>query len=68
LIGERLANISDLHFIDRKPDFFRLRMDIELRDAEHLHSVMSALDAESDVASVSRRRDPSLTAVATAAE
>ncbi len=68
LIGERGANISDLHFIDRKPDFFRLQIDVELRDAEHLHSVMSALEAESDVASVSRHRDTSLAAVPAAAE
>ncbi len=68
LIGERLANISDLVFVDRKPDFFRIRMDVEFRDAEHLHSVISALEAESDVASVHRRRDASLTALPTAAQ
>ncbi len=68
LIGERLANISDLDFLDRKPDFFRIRMDVEFRDVEHLHSVISALEAESDVASVHRRRDASLGAVPAAAE
>ncbi|SPF79701.1 RelA/SpoT family protein [Pseudoprimorskyibacter insulae] len=60
LIGEQKANISNLQFIDRKPDFFRLQMDVELRDAEHLHSVISALEAESDVAAVHRLRDPAL--------
>ena len=60
LIGERKANISDLEFLDRKPDFYMLRIDIDLRDAEQLHSVTSALEAESDVASVERRRDPKL--------
>ena len=68
LIGERLANISDLEFVDRKPDFFRIRMDVEFRDAEHLHSVISALEAESDVASVVRRRDSSQATVTAAAE
>ncbi|MEQ8290817.1 MAG: bifunctional (p)ppGpp synthetase/guanosine-3',5'-bis(diphosphate) 3'-pyrophosphohydrolase [Roseovarius sp.] len=58
LIGEQKANISDLTFVDRKPDFYRLLIDIELRDAEHLHSVISALDAESDVAAIERFRDP----------
>ncbi|MBV2358918.1 bifunctional (p)ppGpp synthetase/guanosine-3',5'-bis(diphosphate) 3'-pyrophosphohydrolase [Thalassococcus sp. CAU 1522] len=62
LIGERKANISDLHFVDRKPDFYRLLVDIELSDAEHLHSVVSTLEAESNVASVERRRDPGLAA------
>ena len=59
LIGEQKANISDLTFVDRKPDFYRLLIDVELRDAEHLHSVLSALDAEADVAAVERYRDPS---------
>ena len=57
LIGEQKANISDLHFADRKPDFYRLIIDVDLRDAEHLHAVMLAVEAESDVASISRYRD-----------
>ena len=57
LIGEQKANISDLHFLDRKPDFYRLIIDVDLRDAEHLHAVMLALEAESDVASIERYRD-----------
>ncbi|MFY0622919.1 MAG: bifunctional (p)ppGpp synthetase/guanosine-3',5'-bis(diphosphate) 3'-pyrophosphohydrolase [Pelagimonas sp.] len=60
LIGESKANISDLNFIDRKPDFYRLVIDVDLRDAEHLHMVSSAVEAESNVASVERRRDPAL--------
>jgi GTP pyrophosphokinase/guanosine-3',5'-bis(diphosphate) 3'-pyrophosphohydrolase len=58
LIGEQKANISNLTFVDRKPDFYRLLIDVELRDAEHLHGIISALDAENDVASVERYRDP----------
>jgi len=57
LIGEQNANISDLHFIDRKPDFFRLLIDVDVRDAEHLHAVMMALEADSDVAKLGRYRD-----------
>ncbi len=57
LIGERGANISDLVFIDRKPDFYRLIVDVELRDVEHLHTVMLTLEADSDVASIERHRD-----------
>jgi GTP pyrophosphokinase/guanosine-3',5'-bis(diphosphate) 3'-pyrophosphohydrolase len=57
LIGEQKANISDLKFIDRKPDFYRLIVDVELRDAEHLHAVMLMLEAESDVAGIRRFRD-----------
>lgn len=57
LIGEQKANISDLTFTDRKPDFYRLYIDADLRDVEHLHMVMTALEAETDVATVSRHRD-----------
>ena len=59
LIGGQGANISDLEFQDRKPDFYRLRIEVCLRDAEHLHALMTALEAESDVAQVARIRDSS---------
>ncbi len=57
-IGEQKANISNLEFVDRKPDYFRLILDVELRDTEHLHAVMLALEADSNVASIERHRDP----------
>ncbi len=57
LIGEQKANISDLHFIDRKPDYFRILVDVNVRDLEHLHGVMTAIDADTDVASLERHRD-----------
>lgn len=56
LIGEKKANISDLEFVDRKPDYYRLRVNVELRDIEQLHSLMLTLEADSDVASVDRFR------------
>ena len=58
LIAEQDANISDLKFEDRKPDYYRLLIDVDLRDAEHLHRVVTALEAENTVSSVERRRDP----------
>ena len=57
LIGEQKANISDLKFVDRKPDFYKLVVDVDLRDLEHLHMVMTALEAETDVAQIARHRD-----------
>ncbi len=57
LIGEQKANISDLHFTDRKPDFYRLVVEVDLRDVEHLHMILTALEAETDVAQVERNRD-----------
>jgi GTP pyrophosphokinase/guanosine-3',5'-bis(diphosphate) 3'-pyrophosphohydrolase len=57
VIGEQKANISDLKFIERKPDFYRLLIDVDLRDVEHFHMVMTALEAETDVAQVGRVRN-----------
>jgi GTP pyrophosphokinase len=57
LIGEQNANISDLHFIDRKPDYFRLLIDVDVRNAKHLHAVMMAVELDSDVASLQRCRN-----------
>ena len=57
LIGEHKANISDMQFTDRKPDFYRMSIDIEVRDAEHLHNVLMAVEADSDVAALERLRD-----------
>ncbi|MFO7769829.1 MAG: bifunctional (p)ppGpp synthetase/guanosine-3',5'-bis(diphosphate) 3'-pyrophosphohydrolase [Roseovarius gahaiensis] len=68
LIGEQKANISDLIFVARKPDFYRLLIDTELRDAEHLHGVISVLNADSDVAEVERCRDPKRAGASTATE
>ncbi|MCO5128484.1 MAG: bifunctional (p)ppGpp synthetase/guanosine-3',5'-bis(diphosphate) 3'-pyrophosphohydrolase [Rhodobacteraceae bacterium] len=57
LIGRQKANISDLTFVDRKPDFYRLIVEVDLRDAEHLHALLTALEAEPDVAQAERYRD-----------
>ena len=57
LIGQQGANITDLHFVERKPDFYRLRVEVALRDREHLHALTTAIEAESDVAHVERIRD-----------
>lgn len=57
LIGEKKANISNLEFVDRKPDFYRLMVNVEMRDVGQLHSLILMLEAESDVAAVTRYRD-----------
>ena len=58
LIGEQNANISDLHFTDKKPDFYKMLAEINVRDVSHLHNVLTAVEADSDVAQINRlRRD-----------
>ena len=56
LIGEAKGNILDLNFIERNSDFYRLNIDIELRDIEQLHIVTTALQSEGQVAAVGRLR------------
>jgi len=60
LIGLQGANISDLIFVDRKPDFYRLQIEVELHGADHLHALLTALEVESDVAQVTRLLRPEL--------
>ena len=55
LIGEQNANISDLKITDRKQDFYRMTIDIEVRDVEHLMHVTTAIEADSDVAQCLRK-------------
>ena len=57
LIGEQRANISNLDFVDRKPDFYRLLISVDVRDVEHLHRITTVLEADSDVAELSRHKD-----------
>ena len=58
LIGENQANISDLHFLDRKPDYFRIFVELDVSDAQHLHRILTILSAENDIAEAIRVRDP----------
>jgi len=57
LIGEHRANIVDLEFTDRKPDFYRVMTEIMVRDIEHLQNVLTAIEADTDIAEVTRFRD-----------
>jgi RelA/SpoT family (p)ppGpp synthetase len=59
LIGEQNANIADLQFMERKPDFYLMSVEVQVRDVEHLHHVMTAVEADSDVAYVSRKQQRS---------
>jgi RelA/SpoT family (p)ppGpp synthetase len=54
LIGEQRANISDLRFLQRKPDFYGLCVEVEVRDLDHLRAVIMAVEADGDVARVGR--------------
>ncbi|MEM9011498.1 MAG: bifunctional (p)ppGpp synthetase/guanosine-3',5'-bis(diphosphate) 3'-pyrophosphohydrolase [Pseudomonadota bacterium] len=58
LIGEHRANIADIRLTEKKPDFYRAVIDIEVRDAKHLHNIRLAIEADAAVTGVKRvRRD-----------
>ncbi|MEM1300787.1 MAG: bifunctional (p)ppGpp synthetase/guanosine-3',5'-bis(diphosphate) 3'-pyrophosphohydrolase [Pseudomonadota bacterium] len=54
LVGEQKANIDNLAMITRKPDFFQINVDLEVRDTKHLSGILSALKAQSFVNHVER--------------
>ena len=54
LVGELHANIDNLSMYDRKPDFFKVTMDLEVRDTKHLGDILGALRAQSYVSHAGR--------------
>lgn len=58
LIGEHNANIANIHFTERKPDYYRIMIDLQVRDVKHLLHIRTAIEADDDIASVTRFRNP----------
>jgi (p)ppGpp synthase/HD superfamily hydrolase len=58
LIGEHNANIADIHFTERKPDFYRIMVDMQVRNVTHMMHIRTAIEADADIASVTRYRNP----------
>jgi (p)ppGpp synthase/HD superfamily hydrolase len=58
LIGEQHANIDNLGVTLRKPDFFLMSVDLEVRDVKHLSDILTALRAQSFVNQVERAISP----------
>lgn len=58
LVGEQQANIDNLSLTTRKPDFFQMNVDLEVRDTKHLSGILSALKAQSFVNHVERAVEP----------
>jgi len=57
LIGERGANITNIDFVDRKPDFYKIVIEMHVKDLKHLSDIMTSIDADSDVSVVARTRE-----------
>ena len=57
LIGERGANITNIDFIDRKPDFYSIVIEMHVKDLKHLSSIMTLIEADIDISVVTRTRE-----------
>ena len=56
VIARNSGNISNLMITDRNPDFFEMRVDVEVRDLKHLTNIIAALRIDPAIASVERLR------------
>ena len=54
VVAREKGNISNIKFIERAPELFRITLDIEVRDVKHLTSIIAALRVNERVSSVER--------------
>ncbi len=54
IIGQQGGNISNIRLTDRNIDFFSFQLDVEVKDVEHMRTVMAALQANNFVERVER--------------
>ena len=57
LIGESGANITNMDFFDRKPDFYKIIIEIHVKDLKHLSDIMTSIETDSDISVVERTRE-----------
>ena len=51
------ANIIDVVFLERKHDFYRIRIEIHVSDVQHLLNIITSIEADTDIAEVLRFRE-----------
>ena len=54
LIAKNNGNISNIHFDSRSKDFYKLSIDIEVRDSNHLNNIIAALRLENITSFIER--------------
>ncbi|MGG7568375.1 RelA/SpoT family protein [Rhodovulum sp. DZ06] len=54
VISDEFSDIIGLEFTERRPDFYRARVDVEVRDLKHLNRIVTRLAAEPVVTEVRR--------------
>ena len=54
IIGQQGGNISNIHLTYRNADFFSFQLDLEVKDVEHMRTVIAVLQANNFVERVER--------------
>ncbi len=54
VISQQGGNISNINLTDRTPDFFKFELDLEVKDVEHMRTIIAVLSANKYVESVAR--------------
>jgi (p)ppGpp synthase/HD superfamily hydrolase len=54
VIGQQGGNISNIHLIDRTPDFFSFQLELDVKNVEHLRSIIGVLQSNKHIESVER--------------
>ena len=54
VIGQQGGNISNIHLTDRNADFFSFKLDLEVKDVEHMRTIIAVLQANNFVERVER--------------
>jgi GTP pyrophosphokinase len=56
LIADQRANIDYLLTAERQPDYFRIIVDVEVRDVKHLDGILTVMEAQPIVSTAVRKR------------
>ena len=54
VISQQGGNISNIRLTDRNLDFFRFELDLEVKDVDHIRSIIAVLQTNKYVESVER--------------
>ena len=44
-------------FLERKPDFYRIKVEVHVSDIQHLLNIITSIEADTDIAEIVRYRD-----------
>ncbi len=57
LVGDMGANIINMVFLERKPDFYRIKVEVHVIDIKHLLNIITSIEADTDIAEILRFRE-----------